>query len=198
MNKNRLLYPLNDKTLAWLCSQGNAKLHTVAHAMLIWLVEPCVTLVSDMKRSTTILIDFQGINDPAYPQPISPDSEFWFDWLEKHSSFRFLENHSDGLYFSNRFTANKDSRGYWTASRKIDGKLRRKRLGNSQQLKYSILVATAQILREDYRERDIHTEYKALRRKYEIQKAKLSWLKHYKKKCQELEAEIKQLKETEP
>lgn len=172
--------------------------HSYTNNDRIWIVEPCATLRSIMKRPRPVLIDFQGINDPSYPQPIKPDSEFWFEWLEHHRSFRFLGEYGLNIYSSPQFTANKDSRGYWTASRKIDGKLRRKRLGNSQQIKYDRLLETANILKQNYKDFDLKHEYQALRRKYEIQREQVQWLKFYKKRCSELEAEIEHLKKNKP
>ena len=91
------------------------------------------------KRPQSILIDFDGIHDPNYPVPIAKDTDYYFEWLESHKSFHFYS--CDG-----HFTANKDNRGYWTASRKIDGKLRRKRLGLSKDLMERHLHETANYL----------------------------------------------------
>lgn len=93
-------------------------------------------------RTQTILIDTSGINDLTYPVAIEPDTEFWYEWLENHKSFHFRCP-------SGHFTANKDSRYYWTASRKVNGKLRRKRLGKSSGITYRRLSEAATILAVD-------------------------------------------------
>lgn len=73
----------------------------------------------------TYLVSYSEAIDPNYPAPIRVDSEFWYQWLESIRSFRYeCENGNISVI--------KDSRGYWTASKKVDGSLRRKRLGVSQ------------------------------------------------------------------
>ena len=95
-----------------------------------------------MKGFEPIKIDHEGIHDPKYPVPIVPDSEFWFEWLESHKSFRF--DSPDG-----HFNANRDNRFYWTASRKVSGQLRRKRLGKASDISYNKLADVAYILAQD-------------------------------------------------
>lgn len=64
---------------------------------------------------------------PDFPAPLSLSSSAWQDWLESHVKFRY-----EGA--SVAFTAFKDGRGYWVAQKRVKGKLRQKRLGNSQTL----------------------------------------------------------------
>jgi hypothetical protein len=75
----------------------------------------------------TLLVRYWEAHDPNYPAPIQVDSEFWFQWLGSIRSFRYeCENGNISVI--------KDDRGYWTASKKVDGSLRRKRLGVSQSI----------------------------------------------------------------
>jgi hypothetical protein len=64
---------------------------------------------------------------PDYPVPLSLSSSEWQNWLECHIKFRY-----EGTDIA--FTAFKDNRGYWVAQKRIAGRLRQKRLGNSQAL----------------------------------------------------------------
>lgn len=143
-----------------------------------------------MSRPSKISIDSEGIHDTNYPSVITPDSETWFNWLEQHKSFRFCENTYDGLYRSKRFTANKDSKGYWTASRKIDGRLKRKRLGLSYQLTYNKIIEVATLLRNNDLAKTIDEKYQqAIKRVKE-----LSWENDcLKSKIKELEDKVKEL-----
>lgn len=73
----------------------------------------------------TFLVRYSEAHDPDCPAPIRVDSNFWFQWLEGIRSFRYeCENGNISVI--------KDDRGYWTASKKVDGNLRRKRLGVSR------------------------------------------------------------------
>jgi hypothetical protein len=64
---------------------------------------------------------------PDFPAPLSLSSSEWQNWLERHAKFRYKGNNTT-------FTAFKDNRGYWVAQKRVEGKLRQKRLGNSQTL----------------------------------------------------------------
>lgn len=64
---------------------------------------------------------------PDFPAPLSLSSSEWQNWLESHVKFRY-----EGSNVA--FTAFKDGRGYWVAQKRVKGKLRQKRLGNSQAL----------------------------------------------------------------
>lgn len=75
------------------------------------------------------------LKDSGYPAAIVVGTPFWFEWLESHESFNF-EN-TDG-----KFTAVK-TRGYWTAHRRVKGKLYRHYLGASQDLKLNKLCEAA-------------------------------------------------------
>lgn len=64
----------------------------------------------------------------AAPLRLCPESrDVWCGWLEQNTAFRYESKTDSGL----RFSASKDPRGYWSAFKKVDGKLRQKRLGNS-------------------------------------------------------------------
>jgi chromosome segregation ATPase len=66
-------------------------------------------------------------------------SSGWHDWLLTHSKFRVEIS-------SRSFTAYKSEKGYWTAQRRKDGKLRHQYLGESHTLTYETLDETARIL----------------------------------------------------
>lgn len=66
-------------------------------------------------------------------------SSGWHDWLVNHSKFRFKTP-------SGSFTAYKSDKGYWTAQRRVDRKLRHQYLGESHTLTYETLDETARIL----------------------------------------------------
>jgi hypothetical protein len=92
-----------------------------------------------MKTEQAPLV-IDGLSDPALPAAMNiprirtemPGSE-WLDWLESHNRFKF-ENPDGG-----KFTAYKSSKGYWTAQRRIHGKLRHDYLGASSNLTYETL-----------------------------------------------------------
>jgi LuxR family transcriptional regulator, maltose regulon positive regulatory protein len=72
---------------------------------------------------------------------INDESEMWEQWLKQTVSFAFHSKNGE------HFTARKERRQrggeYWTAYRKIGGKLRRKYLGISSDLALSLLEATS-------------------------------------------------------
>jgi hypothetical protein len=89
-----------------------------------------------MKTEQAPLVTLNGLGDPVLPIPRTKpqmiDSS-WLTWLEQHNRFRF-EN-PDGA----KFTAYKSGKGYWTAQRRIHGKLRHQYLGASGDLAYETL-----------------------------------------------------------
>lgn len=66
-------------------------------------------------------------------------SSGWHDWLVTHSKFRFETP-------SGSFTAYKSEKGYWTAQRRMDRKLRHQYLGESHTLTYETLDEAARTL----------------------------------------------------
>lgn len=89
----------------------------------------------------------------AAPLRICPTSNpVWQEWLEKNRAFRYETLEDTNI----RFSATKDPRGYWSAFKKVEGKLRRKRLGNSEavaKLSPAKLYSVAkELLGEDYEE----------------------------------------------
>lgn len=93
---------------------------------------------------------------------LPPKIQKWLDehggkelsfWFEFHRRFRYeLENHP-----SVRFAAVQDCRGYWTASKKSEGKLRQKRLGNTDKLgamtPYNFYRVAVELAGEDWEEK---------------------------------------------
>lgn len=67
--------------------------------------------------------------DDALPTSldISQSRDYWKEWLETHKKIRFD-------YGFRSYSAFKDDRGLWVAQKRVSGKLRQKRLGNSQNL----------------------------------------------------------------
>jgi hypothetical protein len=87
----------------------------------------------------TFLVRYSEAHDSNHPAPIRVDSDFWFQWLESIRSFRYeCENGNISVI--------KDDRGYWTASKKVDGVLRRKRLGVSHGITLQKLRDTVNLL----------------------------------------------------
>lgn len=90
------------------------------------------------------LVTFDGLADPTLAAtmniPRTRAEMFksgWLEWLECHNRFKF-ENSNGG-----KFTAYKSGKGYWTAQRRVQGKLRHEYLGASNDLTYETLEQTA-------------------------------------------------------
>ena len=83
------------------------------------------------------LADIEGLHAEGYPAPIRIGSPAWTEWLEQHRQFRF-QCGSEA-----KFTAYKSAKGYWTAQRRYNGKLRHEYLGDSRQLTWEKLQAIA-------------------------------------------------------
>jgi hypothetical protein len=93
---------------------------------------------------TAALVTLDGLHDPALPAVMNiprTKSEMpksgWLEWLEKTNRFKF--EGSDG----SKFTAYKSPKHYWTAQRRVQGKLRHEYLGSSNELTYQTLDQTA-------------------------------------------------------
>ena len=97
-----------------------------------------------MKTTQAPLVTLDGLTDSALPAVMSiprtrgemPKSG-WLEWLECHDRFKF-ENPSGG-----KFTAYKSAKSYWTAQRRVQGKLRHEYLGASSDLTYELLEQAA-------------------------------------------------------
>jgi hypothetical protein len=90
-----------------------------------------------MKKRTAPLVNINGLHDSTYPKPIAIGSKRWHDWLNKHHKFHFECGDSA------KFTAHKSTRGYWSAQRRVNRKLRHQYLGDSSKLDWDILEAAA-------------------------------------------------------
>jgi hypothetical protein len=93
-----------------------------------------------MKTQQAPLVTLDGLSDPVLPAAMNiPRTKTemlksgWLDWLESHNRFKF-ENPDGG-----KFTAYKSGKGYWTAQRRVHGKLRHEYLGSSSDLTYETL-----------------------------------------------------------
>jgi len=92
-----------------------------------------------MTNTLAPLVTLDGLTDPTLPAVIGipriraemPKSA-WLEWLESHSRFRFEIP-------GGKFTAYKSAKGYWTAQRRVHGKLRHEYLGSTQALTYEVL-----------------------------------------------------------
>jgi len=96
-----------------------------------------------MKITQAPLVTLDGLHDPTLPALMSiPKTRTqisksgWLDWLERHDRFKFESP-------SGKFTAYKSSKNYWTAQRRVHGKLRHEYLGASGDLTYHLLDQTA-------------------------------------------------------
>lgn len=83
------------------------------------------------------LADIDGLHAEGYPAPIRIGSLAWIEWLERNRQFRF-QCGSEA-----KFTAYKSAKGYWTAQRRYNGKLRHEYLGDSRLLTWEKLQAIA-------------------------------------------------------
>jgi hypothetical protein len=90
-----------------------------------------------MKKRKAPLVNINGLHDSTYPNPIAIGSKRWHDWLSKHKKFHFE------CGATAKFTAHKSTRGYWSAQRRVNGKLRHQYLGHSSSLDWDILEAAA-------------------------------------------------------
>lgn len=72
--------------------------------------------------------------------PLSLESPSWKEWLHRHKRFHLVSGKNQvSVYKSN---------GYWVAQKRIEGKLRQKRLGNTQKLACTPWEALAQIVEQ--------------------------------------------------
>jgi hypothetical protein len=90
-----------------------------------------------MKKPKAPLVNITGLHEKAHPKPIAIGSKGWHDWLNKHHKFHFECGDTA------KFTAHKSTRGYWSAQRRVNGKLRHQYLGDSSSLSWDILEAAA-------------------------------------------------------
>lgn len=95
------------------------------------------------------------------------DSDYICQWLQENKKFYY--EGSNG-----HFTAHKDSRNYWTASRRVSGKLRKKRLGvsckiNAQKLEDAALFLAVNIPKGVYTNSDARAKIAKLQ--VELQRA---------------------------
>ena len=90
-----------------------------------------------MKKPKAPLVNLAGLHEEAHPLPIAIGSKRWHDWLNKHHKFHFQCGDTA------KFTAHKSTRGYWSAQRRVNGKLRHQYLGDSSSLTWDILEAAA-------------------------------------------------------
>lgn len=102
-----------------------------------------------MKTRETPLVTLDGLSDlnlPAAMQIPKTRAEMlksgWLEWLEKHKQFR-LE------LPEGKFTAYKSAKGYWTAQRRVNGKLRHEYLGSTNDLTYETLDQAARKMNMD-------------------------------------------------
>ncbi len=93
-----------------------------------------------MAQRTSPLATIEGLHLEEYPVPIRIGSSAWTEWLERNNRFRFECD------FNAKFTAYKSNKGYWTAQRRYNGKLRHEYLGDSRHLSWDKLAETARKL----------------------------------------------------
>jgi hypothetical protein len=93
-----------------------------------------------MAQRRSPLATIEGLQVEEYPVPLRVGSPGWIDWLERNNRFRFECD------FDAKFTAYKSNKGYWTAQRRYNGKLRHEYLGDSRHLTWEKLEQTAKKL----------------------------------------------------
>jgi hypothetical protein len=72
---------------------------------------------------------------------IELSSEQWFDWVNKHASFRY-----EPITDVTGFTARAEKSGYWYGYRKVSGKLHKRYIGKPEELTVERLEEIAQLL----------------------------------------------------
>jgi hypothetical protein len=90
-----------------------------------------------MNKPKAPLVNLTGLHEEVCSKPIVIGSKRWHDWLNKHHKFHFECGDTA------KFTAHKSTRGYWSAQRRVNGKLRHQYLGDSSSLTWDILEAAA-------------------------------------------------------
>lgn len=92
-----------------------------------------------MMTAEAPLVTLDGLSDPALPAIMSipktraeMSKSDWLEWLECHNRFKFENPHGG------KFTAYKSAKNYWTAQRRVQGKLRHEYLGGSSDLTYEL------------------------------------------------------------
>jgi len=97
-----------------------------------------------MKTVEAPLVTLDGLSDPALPAimavpktRVEMSKSGWLEWLECHNRFKFENPHGG------KFTAYKSAKNYWTAQRRVQGKLRHEYLGSSSDLTYELLDQVA-------------------------------------------------------
>ena len=93
-----------------------------------------------MAQRRSPLATIEGLRLEEYPVPLRVGSPGWIDWLERNDRFRFECD------YDAKFTAYKSNKGYWTAQRRYNGKLRHEYLGDSRHLTWEKLEQTAKKL----------------------------------------------------
>jgi hypothetical protein len=109
----------------------------------------------------SVLVRGNELYAPKYPSNVILDTNTWFEWLEENKSFRFE------CSFGN-ISIIKDERNYWTASKKVEGELRRKRLGVSRSITYQKLVDSAKLICIDALWKDYKGKRKSTTKKKEL------------------------------
>lgn len=135
----------------------------------------------------TVLVQHDKVLDSRYPSPIRVDSDFWFEWLEKERSFRYeCENGNISVI--------KDSRNYWTASKKVKGGLRRKRLGVSQSITHQKLRDAVSLLCLDGCWKEYQQEKEMV---FQVKKKEAETIEQLKIKIADLEANLAKVSQIE-
>ena len=101
------------------------------------------------KQAKAILEDNQ-VFLPDYDIPLTLSSTNWLEFLENNRSFKVHSSYCNYSVF-------KDSKNYWIAQKRAKGKLRAKRLGNSQdlsKLSFSNFESIGKFLSEDHLSKD--------------------------------------------
>jgi hypothetical protein len=97
-----------------------------------------------MMTAEAPLVTLDGLSDLALPAVMGVpktraemSKSGWLEWLESHNRFKFENPHGG------KFTAYKSAKNYWTAQRRVQGKLRHEYLGSSSDLTYELLDQVA-------------------------------------------------------
>lgn len=94
-------------------------------------------------KTNRIIVCNDRCHDPSLPTYFTVGGKFWYEWLETATSFRY-EGNNGGMSV---FRENRS--GYWVASKKVNGELRRKRLGASHEVSAMRLIEANNLLCSD-------------------------------------------------
>ena len=115
--------------------------------------EVLVMSSSNLSQSDKPIIKDGYVSDPKLSAKFFIESPYFAEWLKNNDKFKYVPSNST----AKSFTCYKDRKGYWSAQKRVQGKLRAKRLGDSLTLSHYTVAAfwdVAVFLTSDYQTKD--------------------------------------------